>query len=216
MIETIASVAPAQLLHILYFVALVAEAMTAALAAGRRHMDWFGVAMLGSITALGGGSVRDVLLGRYPLSWVEHPSLLLITSGAALGTILLARYMYNLRRLFLVLDAIGLVVFTIIGCNIAAGLDLPFIIIIASGMITGCVGGILRDVLCTDIPLIFRAELYATVSIVTGTCYVAGRWIGIAPDIVMIFAMVIGLTLRLLALRYGWSMPKFVYTDSLH
>ncbi|MCB4771160.1 trimeric intracellular cation channel family protein [Ancylobacter sp. Lp-2] len=205
-----------ELLGLLYLTAIVAEAMTAALAAGRRQMDWFGVALLGSITALGGGSVRDVLLGRHPLSWIEHPHYLLITAGAALATILIARYMRQLRRLFLFLDAVGLVVFTIIGCNIAAGLGLPAIIVIASGMITGCVGGVVRDVLCADVPLLFRAELYATVSIVTGALYLAGQWGGLPHEPVMLGAMLLGLALRLLALRFGWSMPKFVYTESLH
>lgn len=207
---------PGDLVHVLYLVAIVAEAMTAALAAGRRQMDWVGVALLGSITALGGGSVRDVLLGRHPLSWVEHPTYLLITSGAALATILIAHQMRHLRGVFLFLDAVGLVVFTIIGCNIAIGLDMPVIIVIASGMITGCVGGVLRDMLCADIPLLFRAELYATVSIVTGGLYVAGRWLDLPHDLVMLGAMLIGLVLRLLALRFGWSMPKFVYTETLH
>lgn len=215
-IGAIGAIDPAQVFHVFYFIAIVAEAMTAALAAGRRQMDWFGVALLGSITALGGGSVRDVLLGRHPLTWVEHPSFLLITSGAALATIVIAHKMHHLRRLFLFLDAVGLVVFTIIGCNVAVSLNMPIVIVIASGMITGCVGGVLQDILCTDVPLLFRAELYATVSIVTGGLYVAGQWLGLPHDPVMVGAMVVGLGLRLLALRYGWSMPKFVYTASLH
>lgn len=205
-----------QFLHVLYLIAIVAEAMTAALAAGRREMDWVGVALLGCVTALGGGSVRDVLLGRHPLSWVEHPSYLLITAGAALATIAIARYMHRLRHMFLFLDAVGLVAFTIIGCNVAVSLELPIVVVIASGMITGCVGGVLRDVLCNDIPLLFRAELYATVSIVTGGLYIAGQWAGFPHDLVMFVAMLLGLAFRLLALRFGWKMPRFVYTDSLH
>ncbi|MFG1419775.1 trimeric intracellular cation channel family protein [Xanthobacter sp. V0B-10] len=201
---------------VLYIIAIVAEAMTAALAAGRREMDWVGVCLLGSVTALGGGSVRDVLLGRHPLTWIEHPSYLLITCGAALGTIVVARYMHHLRHLFLFLDAVGLVVFTIIGCNIAMGLGMPVVIVIASGMITGCVGGVLRDVLCADVPLLFRAELYGTVSIVTGGLYVAGARLGVSHDPLMIGVMLLGLGLRLLALRFGWRMPKFAYTETLH
>lgn len=203
-------------LHALYLVAITAEAMTAALAAGRREMDWVGVYLLGCVTALGGGSVRDVLLGHYPLSWVAHPSYLLITGGAALATIAIARYVHHLRRLFLFLDAVGLVVFTVIGCNIAIGLGLPFIVVIASGMITGCMGGVLRDVLCNDVPLLFRAELYATVSILTGGIYVVGHKVGLPHEAVLIVAMAAGLSLRLLALRFGWSMPKFIYTQDLH
>ncbi|MGQ3676223.1 trimeric intracellular cation channel family protein [Xanthobacter sp. TB0139] len=205
-----------QLLHVFYIIAIVAEGMTAALAAGRRNMDWVGVYLLGCITALGGGSVRDVLLGRHPLTWVEHPSYLLITGGAALATIAIARYMHHLRRLFLFLDAIGLVVFTVIGCTIAMTMNMPVIIVIASGMITGCVGGVLRDILCADVPLLFRAELYATASIVTGVLYVLGEWLALPHDGVIIAAMLVGLALRLLALRFGWGMPKFVYTKDLH
>jgi uncharacterized membrane protein YeiH len=203
-------------LHILYLVAITAEAMTAALAAGRRSMDWVGVCLLGCVTALGGGSVRDLLLGRYPLVWVEHPSYLLVTAGAALATIAIARLMRRLRAVFLVLDAIGLVVFTVIGCSIALAQGLPVLVVIVAGMITGCVGGVLRDVLCNEVPLLFRRELYASVSIVTGALYVTGLNLGLPHDPVMLVAMALGLAMRLLALRFDWHMPRFVYTEALH
>ncbi|SHO64384.1 Uncharacterized membrane protein YeiH [Pseudoxanthobacter soli DSM 19599] len=203
-------------LHSLYLVAIVVEAMTAALAAGRRDMDWFGVCVLGCVTALGGGTTRDVLLGNHPLSWVAHPSYLLITAGAALATVFAARYMHHLRRVFLFLDAVGLVVFTVIGCNIALGLGVPLLIVIVAGMITGCVGGVLRDVLCNDVPLLFRSELYASVSVVTGGLYVGGLALALPHDLVMACALGIGLSLRLLAIRFGWNMPTFHYTRDLH
>src|ERR1700724_4362647 len=95
-------------LHVLSLVALAAQAMTAALAAGRRSMDWVGVCLLGCITALGGGTIRDVLLGHYPLVWVQNPSYLAVTAVAAFATILIARAMHRLSLAFLVLDAIGL------------------------------------------------------------------------------------------------------------
>ncbi len=204
------------LLHVLYLVAITAEAMSAAIAAGRRSMDWVGVCLLGSVTALGGGSVRDLLLGRYPLIWVEHPSYLLVTAAAALCTIAVARVMGRLRTLFLVLDAIGLVVFTIIGCNIALAQGQPVIVVVVAGMITGCVGGVLRDILCNDIPLLFRRELYASVSIVTGALYLSGLGLGLPHHPVMLAAMASGLAMRLLALRFDWHMPKFVYPEALH
>src|ERR1700683_573349 len=96
------------LLHALYIVAIVVEAMTAALAAGRRPMDWVGVCLLGSVTALGGGSMQDILLGHYPLSWVAHPYYLLVTAGAALFTIAIARVVDRLRNGFLVRVGLGL------------------------------------------------------------------------------------------------------------
>lgn len=215
-LDLITNPEPDDVLHILYLTAITAEAMTAALAAGRRQMDWVGVYMLGCVTALGGGSVRDVVLGHYPLSWVAHPNYLLITGGAALATIAIARYVHHLRHMFLFLDAVGLVVFTVIGCKVAIGLDLPFIVVIVSGMLTGCMGGVLRDVLCNDVPLLFRAELYATVSILTGLLYVGGEMAGLPYNLVLATSMSAGLALRLLALRFGWSMPKFIYTHDLH
>jgi uncharacterized membrane protein YeiH len=204
------------LLHTLYLIAITAEAMSAALAAGRRRMDWVGVCLLGSVTALGGGSARDVLLGHHPLVWVEHPSYLLMTAAAALGTIAIARIMHHLRMTFLLLDAVGLVVFTVIGCDVAMRMGVPVVIVIAAGMITGCVGGVLRDVLCNDVPLLFRSELYASVSVVTGVIYVTGLNLGLPHDPIMFAAMAIGLTMRMLAIRFNWHMPKFVYESEWH
>src|SRR4051794_35873125 len=166
------------MLQVIFVIAIAAEAMTAALAAGRRKMDWFGVCVLAAVTALGGGTMRDTLLGHYPLSWVANPTLLLVACGAALVTIALARFMETLRWPFLILDALGLVVFSIIGCNVAMDMGLSPVIIIVSGMITGIAGGIMRDVLCNDIPLVFSGELYATVSIVTGVVYYFGLQLG--------------------------------------
>ena len=135
---------------------------------------------------------------------------------AAIVTIAIARFMHSLRRIFLFLDAVGLVVFTVIGCGVAIEMKMPLIVVIAAGMITGCVGGVLRDILCTEVPLLFRSELYATVSVVTGLVYVAGPYVGLPHGQSAVLAMAVGLTLRLLALRYNWSMPKFVYTKDWH
>jgi uncharacterized membrane protein YeiH len=173
-------------------------------------------AWTGSASVCSAVARRDILLGHYPLSWVAHPTYLLVTAGAALFTIAISRVMHGLRNVFLVLDAIGLALFTVIGCNVALDMQLPFVIVIVSGMITGCVGGVLRDVLCNDIPLLFRSELYASVSVVAGALYVGGLAAQLPHDGVMIAAMAAGLALRLLAIRYGWNMPKFVYTRDLH
>jgi uncharacterized membrane protein YeiH len=192
--------------------AYIAQAMTAALAAGRRSMDWVGVCLLGSITALGGGSVRDMLLSHYPLAWVKEPWLLALTVGGAATAIALARIIHHLRIVFLVLDAIGLVVFTIAGCEVALQMNQPLAIVIIAGMITGCVGGVLRDVLCNDVPLLFRSELYASVSVVTGALYVAALRSGLNGEIATALAFAVGITFRLLAIRFRWEMPKFVYS----
>ena len=200
-------------LHILSFVALAAQAMTAALAAGRRSMDWVGVCLLGCITALGGGTIRDLLLGHYPLAWVENPSYLEVTVVAAFITILLARLVYRLYLTFLMLDAIGLVVFTMTGCDVAWQMGASLPIVIVCGMITGCAGGVLRDILCNDVPLLFRAELYASVSVLTGLFYATAFGLKLNDELWTILTFVLGLSLRLLAIRYKWEMPKFVFIE---
>src|SRR5215468_3025984 len=199
-------------LHVLSYVALAAQAMTAALAAGRRSMDWAGVCMLGCITALGGGTIRDVLLGHYPLLWVQHPSYLALAAIAALLTIPIARTVHRLSAAFLVLDAIGLVVFTIAGCDVAWQMDSSLPIVIVAGMITGCTGGVLRDILCNEVPLLFRSELYASVSVVTGLFYATAFGLKLNDELWTALTFVLGITFRLLAIRYKWEMPKFVFT----
>lgn len=199
------------MLEFIFYVAIAAEAMTAALAAGRRSMDWFGVCMIACVTALGGGTMRDTLLNHYPLSWVENPWLLAIVCGAALLTIPLAQVVGRLRWTFLLLDALGLIVFTIIGCDVALALHQGPAIAIVSGMVTGCVGGVLRDVLCNEIPLLFSSELYATVSIVTGMVYLGGLNLGLPGEAMVVAAFLVGFPLRVLAIVFKWGMPKFVY-----
>jgi uncharacterized membrane protein YeiH len=203
------------MLHVIFLLALTAEAMTAALAAGRRKMDWFGVCLLACVTALGGGSTRDILLGHYPLSWVREPYLLLVTCGAAIFTIAFARWIDRLRMPFLLLDGLGLVVFTIVGCDVAIEMGQPPAIVIVAGMITGVVGGVLRDVLCNDVPLLFSSELYATVSIVTGVIYYFGLVLGFPHELVIVAAIVVGFPLRVAAIVFKIQMPRFVYSKEL-
>ena len=203
------------MLEVIFYIAITAEAMTAALAAGRRNMDWFGVCMLACVTALGGGTIRDLFLDHYPLYWVENPYILLLVSGAALVTIAIARFVDRLRWTFLLLDALGLVVFTIVGCKIGIEVGAHPIIILVSGMVTGIFGGILRDVLCNDVPLVFRGELYATVSIVTGAIYYLGVLANMPVDVLVLVAIAVGFPLRVLAIIRKWEMPKFVYDKEL-
>ena len=201
------------MLLFLYLIAITAEAMTGALSAGRRGMDWFGVVLIACVTALGGGSVRDVLLGHYPLTWVKHPEYLVLTSFAALLTIFIAPLMRRLRSLFLVLDALGLVAFTLIGCMTALDMGHGFLVASISGVITGVFGGILRDIFCNDIPLVFRRELYASVSFAAAWFYLGCVQFQVPAEQAMLLTLFGGLLLRLLAIRFHWEMPKFHYND---
>lgn len=200
-------------LTVVYLIAITAEAMSGALAAGRRDMDIFGVAVIAFVTALGGGTIRDVTLGRFPIGWTQRPDFVYIVLTAGLLTPLLASFLHNLKRVFLVLDAMGLVAFSLIGCSVALGMDYPTVVVVMSGMITGICGGILRDVLCTEVPVVFRRELYASVSLAVCGLFLGLRALGLDTDINTAVSFVAGLTLRLLAIRGGWRLPTFSYRD---
>ncbi|MFT4019971.1 MAG: trimeric intracellular cation channel family protein [Acinetobacter sp.] len=201
------------LLTIIYIIAITAEAMTGALSAGRRSMDWFGVILIACVTALGGGSVRDVLLGHYPLGWVKHPEYLVLTCCAAIFTIVIAKWMRHLRSIFLLLDALGLIGFTIIGCQIALQMGHGFVVASVAGVLTGVSGGILRDILCNDIPLVFRRELYASISFVAVICYWCCTQFGLALEATIITTLIFGFSLRVIAIYFGLEMPKFIYKE---
>lgn len=195
----------------IYLIAITAEAMSGALAAGRRNMDMFGVSLIAFITALGGGTVRDMLLGNYPVGWTQHPPYIYLTIGAGLFTMLVARFMHHLHKIFLVLDAMGLIAFTVIGCNVALELEYSTPVVIMAGMITGIFGGILRDILCQRVPVVLRHELYASVSMLVAMLYLLLERLGVNHDITLLASFSFGLALRLAAIRWSWSLPVFSY-----
>ncbi|MBF6616961.1 trimeric intracellular cation channel family protein [Pollutimonas thiosulfatoxidans] len=196
---------------VIYLVAITAEAMSGALAAGRRHMDIFGVAVIAFVTALGGGTIRDVILGHYPIGWTQHPEYVYLVLGAGLLTTVIARYMHRLHRIFLALDAMGLIAFSLIGSNIALALGYPTVVVIMSGMITGISGGILRDVLCNQVPVVFRRELYASVSLAVCALFLILKAQGVGMNLNTAICFTSGLSLRLLAIHFHWRLPTFTY-----
>ncbi|MBM2884026.1 trimeric intracellular cation channel family protein [Chromobacterium amazonense] len=204
------------MLSLIYLIAITAEAMTGALAAGRRHMDIFGVTVIAFLTALGGGTVRDIVLGRYPIGWTQHPEYVLLVVAGGIAAVLAARFMRHLNRLFLVLDALGLVAFTIIGCDVALGMGYHPVIVVMAGMITGIAGGILRDVLCNRVPIVFRRELYASVSLLVAILYLGLNALEVPHDWNIAASFAFGLALRMTALWREWQLPVFAYRHDHH
>lgn len=201
----------------LYIIGLTAVGITGALAAGREKMDIFGVIVIAEITAFGGGSVRDVLLGHYPLAWVKQPEHFLIIAGAALATVFVAPLIKlfdrHFRIIFLVLDALGLILFAILGTQVALDMGYGFTIAAIAAIATGAFGGVLRDLLCNRIPLVFQSELYAGVAFLTTCIYIGLQHFGVDQTAVVYTTIITGFTIRLLAIYYGWRLPVFDYQE---
>ncbi|AOY01499.1 trimeric intracellular cation channel family protein [Jeongeupia sp. USM3] len=203
------------MLSTIYLIAITAEAMTGALAAGRRNMDLFGVLVIAFLTALGGGTVRDIVLGHYPIGWTQHPEYIWLVLSAGLFTVLVARFMHHLGKIFLILDALGLIAFTLIGCEVALKMSYHPTVVIMAGMTTGIAGGVLRDILCSRVPVVFRHELYASVSLLVALSYLGLGELKVQHDVNVLMSFALGLVIRLCAIYRGWRLPVFSYRQPI-
>ncbi|PAF51841.1 hypothetical protein BKH43_00995 [Helicobacter sp. 13S00401-1] len=201
------------ILFVLYIIGIIAEAITGALAAGRHKMDLFGVMLISLLTAIGGGTVRDVILGSYPTTWVLHPEYVLMLCVVSLLTVAMPYFLARFGKLFLLLDALGLVAFSIIGVDKALSLGHGIIVCVVAGVFTGVAGGILRDLLCNKIPLVFQKEVYAGVSIVTCILYYLLTKTSLNHNLIVIITLVFGFSFRALAIYYKLGLPVFNYDE---
>lgn len=197
---------------LLYWIGLAAvavSALTGVIEAGRKRMDVIGVVMVGCATALGGGTVRDVLLDR-AVFWISNQSYLIVALATTLATFFAVRGLRLSPRLFLVPDAIGLALFTVAGTQIALELQAPWLAASLLGVITGVVGGVLRDVLCNDVPLIFvRGELYASAAWAGALALIGLQAAGVSAVAAAWSAMAVILALRLAAIAFRITLPIY-------
>jgi uncharacterized membrane protein YeiH len=201
------------LIHTLDLLGVAVFAASGALLAGRRRLDLFGVIVIALVTAIGGGTLRDVLLGMTPVFWVREPFYVVVAVLTAVGVILGAQRLGRRRGLLLVADACGLALFSVLGARLALVVVASPLIAVVMGVMTGVAGGILRDVLCGEIPLILRQEVYATAALMAAGVYVGLTALGVGADAPLWLGIVAGLSLRLAAIRWGFSLPVFVLRE---
>jgi uncharacterized membrane protein YeiH len=203
------------ILYVLQLLGTAVFACSGALEAGRKRLDLVGVAAVSFVTAMGGGTVRDVLLDRDELLWTADPIYLYISLGAGFLTWALARLWLPPPRMLAILDAGGLALFTISGIQVAEADGQTPAIALVMGLITGAAGGVFRDVLCGEIPLIFRrSELYVSAALIGGGLYLLAEAWGAPLTVASLAGAGMVFFLRVAALRWGWHLPVFILPKS--
>ncbi|MCG6169131.1 trimeric intracellular cation channel family protein [Leptospira sp. FAT2] len=187
-------------------------AISGALAAAEKkghHHDIFSAFFTGFITAIGGGTLRDITLGNYPVAWVRDENVLWAIFIGFIVTLLFARYWGRFRREMFLFDSIGIGIYTVIGTKIslATGVN-PFGSVIL-GMISAIFGGVIRDTLINEVPLIFRKEIYATACLAGATLYILLGYLNVNSDWNMGLSVLLVVTIRIVAVRFNLSLPLF-------
>lgn len=197
------------LLYTLDLVGVAVFAISGALAAGRQSLDLLGVIVIASVTAIGGGTLRDLLLNRHPIFWIRNPIYLIVIWAAALVTVAyVGLYPFPNDALRLA-DAAGLALFAMSGAQIAEAAALSPIIVVLMGTMTGVAGGVLRDILTAQIPLILRGEIYATAAIAGISLYLLLQALGVNRSWSFGTGLIAVIMLRLLSIVWGLSLPVF-------
>ena len=208
---------PTGFLYALDLAGIAVFAISGALAAGRKSLDLIGVMALALATAVGGGTIRDVLLDRHPIFWLVDPAYLIVIIASALSTVAYTRWRRAPEALLLVADALGLALFSVAGARVAEHAGLPAISCILLGTITGAAGGAVRDVLSMEIPLVLRGGyLYATAAIAGTAVYFAVAALGLARPLATMAGMIVVASLRFASIRWGLELPIFRLTTDEH
>jgi uncharacterized membrane protein YeiH len=184
-------------------------AVSGVLAARSRELDLFGVIVIAAITAVGGGTLRDLLLNRYPIFWITNAHYLTVIIASALLTVGYVRVRPPPGNALLVADALGLALFALSGAQVAEAAQCPPIIVVLMGTMTGVAGGVLRDVITAQVPLILRRDIYATAAIVGVALYMLLQAFGLQRSHAFAAGMVVVVALRLLAIRWRLQLPIF-------
>jgi uncharacterized membrane protein YeiH len=192
--------------QVVEFLGTFAFAISGIRHAAAKHFDWFGGYVCGIAVAIGGGTIRDVMLGTTPF-WMTDPIYIICTALALVFVIIFAKHMEGLRNTWFVFDTLGLALFTIAGIQKSLTFGQPYWVAIIMGCITGSAGGVIRDVLLNNEPVIFHKEIYAMACVVGGVAYWGLAELGVAAEISAVVSFIVTCLIRFLAVRYHLSLP---------
>lgn len=183
-------------------------AVAGAFAAMQKRLDAFGVLIVAFVTAVGGGTLRDLLLGATPVFWLKDANYSLLIILTAIVAMIFWKRIKSLKITLFLFDSLGLGFFTILGVQKGLTYDLSPGVCVALGTVTGCFGGITRDILLNNIPLIFRKEIYATACIIGGLVFLLLRYLAVEDTIVKVVSVAVVFLIRIIAVKYKLSLPR--------
>lgn len=190
----------------------IAFAISGVLVAFNKKMDLFGILIIAFVTAVGGGTLRDLLIGNTPVSWMTDMTYTYVILGSAIFAIIFRSKINYLRTSLFLFDTIGIGLYTVVGIEKGLNAELHPIICIALGTITASFGGVIRDILCNEIPVIFRKEIYATACILGGLTYFLLNEFPIKTDYVFVVSGLVVILVRLLAVKFKIALPSIYKT----
>ena len=205
---------PTHFLYIIDILGTISFAVSGAFLAMEKKLDLFGVLVISFVTAIGGGTLRDILIGNLPVSWLQNETATVVIFCSAVVTMFFGKYVKHLSTTLFLFDALGLGLFTIVGIKLGIAQDFSIGVCITLGTITACFGGVVRDVLLNNIPLLFRKEIYAMACIAGGAIYFLLRELKLDADVITILCILIIFTIRILAVRYKISLPQLYNSKS--
>ena len=192
--------------QVLEFIGTFAFAISGIRLASAKRFDWFGAYVVGVATAIGGGTIRDLMLNLTPF-WMTNSVYLICSALALLGVILFGKFLISQQNTFFIFDTIGLALFTVVGVEKTLHLDFPLWVAIIMGTITGAAGGVIRDVFINEVPLIFRKDIYALACVGGGVAYYICLWLGCSHIVVQVTAAVAVILIRVLSVKFGICLP---------
>ena len=191
---------------VIEFIGTMAFAISGIRLASAKQFDWFGAYIVGTTTAVGGGTIRDIMLGIPPF-WMTNPVYIICCGLSLLYVILFGKKIIRQQSTWFIFDTIGLALFNITGLEKTLNMGYPVWTAVIMGCVTGAAGGVIRDILINEVPLVFRKDIYAMACIAGGIVYIIGYSVGLQAEVNAILSAIIVISIRTLAVKYHWQLP---------